>query len=189
MKPSEHYMSALNHSATSPLQKGPLENTEKLKITGRPGDPGLELKPLRWGHRGSHAERALPTLPHTGRCPAPRTPSCCHTTTSQDVPHCLQAPHAESGRWTAGWNHDARQWWSPESEVHGVMGSQDPWGGDTGFLGLLTESLQTGWHLKQRKFSLDSSGSQQAKKLFPSGVLGEKPFRLSAGFWRLRGNP
>lgn len=44
MKPSELHVCSKSLCYTAPPKRNLLKSTEKLKITGRPGDPGLELR-------------------------------------------------------------------------------------------------------------------------------------------------
>ena len=157
MKRSELHVCSKSFCYMAPPKRNLLKSTEKLKITGRPGDPGLELRatsvrtPWQPRHAQTTLQRALSTLSHTGHC-LQNTILLPHHHHPGTVPHC---PTSATCRVWKGvntwWNHDHKaggpgQRASLHREVRfmGSMGSQGPWGECTGFLGLLTESA-TNW--------------------------------------------
>ena len=195
MKRSELHVCSKSFCYMAPPKRNLLKSTEKLKITGRPGDPGLELRatsvrtPWQPPCAQTTLQRALSTLPHTGHClqNAILLPHHHHPGT---VPHCPTRAHAESGKeWTLGETMTARQAGQDSGPVStGKRGSWGPWGprvhgvpGSMGWVHWFPRTADRKCHklggLKQREiYSLDSSGSQEPKDCFHLAILGEKPF-------------
>ena len=194
MKPSELHVCSKSLCYTASRKRNLLKSTEKLKITGRPGDPGLELRatsvstPQQPCQAQTTLQGAPPTLPHTGPClqNAILLPQHHHPGT---IPHCPTSARCRVWKGVnIWWNHDHKagrpgqqghgQVQSPQgSEVHGVHGVPRSMGWVYWFPRTADRKCYKLGGLKQREiYSLDSLGSQEPKDCFHLAILGEKPF-------------